>query len=360
MCVISLYDSTNNDVYLELFPYLDLRAFNEVYYWLQQNKVYCWFNQSVFWPPLIAKDVGEALVDFYKLTIDAINMSKNSLGDTTFISWHQNLKRPHNYFLDSYTEGILLKEQLYRDKALWLYTNLGIYWKQNNHEMYISNNWNYLGSWKETDKIRNLGVYSFHSNFFSVENNLLISEFNNKYIRLKFEEGVIYKKYTAKDEIFNIIYTNPRSLAHHDFVSGQYLTTSLFWYNEELLNSQHPYKGLSLLWYERTGSVEAVLKLGWTFFYCLGFIEVVDGLDIYTTIFKSCDSLRFPVIEFRWNWYNSLYELEDLGWSTKHFWTGVTPNIFITQEPNKVFYGMEQYEWTNKIYYAMKKDDIEC
>jgi hypothetical protein len=219
--------------------------------------------------------------------------------------------------------------------------------------IYTSNNWNYLGSWKETDRLRNYWIYSFHCNYFPE----WISEFDNKYVKLKFDINVEYRRYSIVEK-YNIVYDTPRSLMHHDYVIGNYITTSLFWNNEELSNLRQNYNGISLLWYERFGSIEPIVKTWWTIWFALEYIEFVDSIDIYNNILKLHNSLNANVLEARWIWYNSLYELEDNGWSRMGFWEG-QPNLFIRGFPDSVFYGEEDYEWINKNYYAVRQEDFE-
>lgn len=345
MYVISLFQTTNHHLYLDLFHFFDYKALHDLY---------CWLEQGVFWPPMMLDELFVGLRAFYNnVCVEGYHISKNSLSDTTIIFWHEALNKPQNYFIDSYTEKIVLKEKLFKDKAIWSHNNFGIHWQQNNNEKYISNNWNRLGSWKETDKICNLGVYSFHLNYFPE----WVSEFHNKYIKMKFDVSVFYRKH-SRSEVYNIIYTNPRSLMHHDYVVGQYITTNLFWNNEEVSNVRQQYNGLSVLWYERFGAIDAIVKNLWSFFYMTEYIEFVDKIDVYTTIWRKYDSFNYFVIEPRWIWYNSLYELEDIGWATRGFWNG-GPCLFISQEPDEVFSGAKKYEWINVIYYAMHQDDIE-
>lgn len=297
------------------------------YYWLREGHLYPF-------------EVWDGAICLYNTLNEWGNILYNSYSDTSILYTESTDEHRHyieisplNYY---HIEGnyelidvIVDQSYLFNDWSLWRGTTIS---GCSRPPLYVPTRWHHLGSLKQIPTVKELVIYSYPQSY-----NLYGWELPFK-INTPIEDLTI-KYYGRRKDRYDINYLPARTLVHHDFVVGQYVTTTFHWlensWYKDCTLKQTIVPIFNLFWYERFGSVEIIWKSIDTWFYEFNYPYFRDGFGLRRTFaHRDLSNIIEPVRwwDHLWLHYKSVEQLEEHVWNTEdwkmwHFTTFTTLNV---------------------------------
>lgn len=267
---------------------------------------------------------------------DILKIMINSYLDTNYL-YMDSTSYNYNYYINTYDRVRSINEDLFQDKQTWCF------WK--NREAMIFKYFNLLPfgdayperwlfySWKSLYDTNPIFIHKMLRYPICPSYYPYLSLLNDNFI------SNLWSSWTStcnldwhyadhlKTDVYDLSFLKKRQLEHHDFVVGQYYTTSMFWrdpllqHNCFINHNNEKILGLHFYWYERYGSVEFFFMLAHADWAEINTHIWWEGWS-YRTIFDSFDFTTIDdghYIKSSYNWLESLRDAVEFVWPDKTY-----------------------------------------
>lgn len=282
-------------------------------------------------PELIKASLVTMLNGLWYFARETFLLYKNN---TEFLIWSSELT--NSFYIDSYTTGIVLKENVWLDRPYHSFWNTGwhIEWQTARYkrwtpDYHTGNNWKYFSSWKESSWNTRQMIYYAYPYSVYIES---IKPFQN--LDKSYTVGWYFHYPRFERDIYEILYVDKNIASHNDLTLGQVVTTT-FWWDHNVIRNKHHNDGLFISFHESSNAFfETIPPFLWFYTNQMLLPEwlryfFVTNDDLISIIGIGIDDIWTKGF-INQQWFYTLEHLEIELWNNEEYKnTGVFPESFL-------------------------------